>query len=306
MFFLEVARAQSLREAGQRLSVNKSTVLRRVNQLEERLGAKLFELRGRSLVLTDEGQRALGYVERVEAELHALERDMMGSDHELRGRVALTTTDVLARGLLAKPLATFLRQYPLVRVDVITDGRPLDLRRAEADVALRHGARPTDDELAFRHVCDVAGAIYAAPQYLESRDVPVSLSNLGAQSWVGFARGHAQIAASRRLGELVPESAVLLGCVDLGSQVAAVREGVGLAILPCFVGDLEPGLVRVLGPDQAVKGGLWLAWHREVRRSARAMALVDHLTRELRSHADLFEGRRGQGQRISSGSFVGT
>ena len=292
--FLAVARAPSLAAAAKALRVNKSTAFRRVAALEQEIGARLVEVRGRGYALTEEGQRLLEQTLALEGRIHEIARDVAGRDTKLAGKITLATTDALAREMLAPLLASFLDAFPEVRLNVLTDNRALDLSKGAADVALRHGQRPADGDLVAKRICSVAGALYASQAYLRARGRPERQTDLRAHRIVGMHADLADLPAARLIDGLVADESVALRHSDLGAQVAAVEAGLGIAALPCFVADRRAPLVRLFPPEDVLAQTLWLVWHRSLRRTSRVRALVDHLAQGLARSRALFEGGRAQ------------
>jgi DNA-binding transcriptional LysR family regulator len=289
-FFLGMASEPSLSLAAKKLSVNKSTVFRRVAALEEEMGIRLVEVRGRAYTLTAEGERMLEHARCIEERIRSMERDLVGRDAQLAGAVTLATTETLAREVLAPHIASFAKVYPKVCVSVLTGNQPLRLAEGQASIALRHGDKPTDGELVARGVCDVSGALYASQQYLERHGRPEHREQLAQHKIVGVHANLAHLPAAQLMDSLVPAECVVMRCSDLGSQVAAVEVGLGIAPLPCFMADRRPSLVRLFDPEPQLRGTLWLIWHRDLRQTARVRALVDHLAKALYDERPLFEG----------------
>lgn len=284
-FFLAVARGGSLSAAARALAVNHSTVFRRVNQFEERVGARLFERRRDGYALTAAGETVLGSAERVEGELQALDRRVAGEDVRLEGTVRLTAPDDVALRLLPRHLAGFRTTYPGIHLDLILADRFLDLSRRDADVALRPSRDP-GAALVGRRIAAIAFAVY------RGRAAGSGLGPLAEAPWISGEESVAHIASSRWVDEQVPPERVVLRTNSMEARAMATRAGIGLAALPCFVGDGDPGLVRATDPVPEIENELWLLTHPDLRRTARIRALLDFLAEALQRDRDLLEGRR--------------
>lgn len=292
---LAVARAGTLAGAARALGVNHSTAFRRLNALEGRLGARLFErLPGGAYAPTPAGERAAGAAERVETEAAALDREIAGRDHRLTGRVRLTMSETFAYRLLAPLIARFRALYPGVLVELVVDNKLLSLSRREADVALR-AARPREGDLFGRKLCDVAWTVYGAPALLAGGGAgpaplpgPAALARFPVIAWGEDAVG---INAADWLEATVPADAVAYRASSLVHQLVAAREGIGLAALPCYLGDLEPGLVRAIAePVPALSRELWLVTHADLRHTARVRACLDVIGEGVAARRPLLEG----------------
>lgn len=290
-FFLAVARTGSLSAAARALAVNHSTVFRRIGALEEGVSARLFERRARGYALTAVGERMLTIAEQVEDDILALSRTVLGADTSLRGPVRVATVDELL-ALIAPRLYRFYERYPDIELEVSAEPRIVSLTRREADVALRPGGRPDEPDVVGRRLCGLAAAVYASPAYIARHGQPERDHDLDEHRFVGMASSSVRVSMSRMLRELVAEPRIAFRANNMLGQLAGARAGFGLAILPCFMGDPEPGLVRVVDPDPDHVAGVWLLIHGDLRQTARVRALVDFLADVVSADADLFEGRR--------------
>jgi DNA-binding transcriptional LysR family regulator len=288
--FLAIARQGSLQGAARRLGVNHSTVFRRLNALEARLGARLFDRSARGYALTAAGEHMLASTERVEDEILGLERRLLGGDVRLAGTLRVTTTDTLVHGLLGPHLRAFHAAYPAIELELITGNAFFDLSKREADVALRPSRHP-GDAMVGRRLAEIAVALYSGRDYLAARGRPPSAAALDGHAVIIGDASLGHLPATRWLAERTPAGATVLRCNSWLSQLAAARAGLGLAALPCFLGDTAPELVRVLPPEPALAGELWLVTHPDLRRTARVRAFMETLARGLGSERALLEGR---------------
>jgi len=278
---LAIAREGTLAGAARRLRVNHSTVFRRLAAIEARLGTRLFERQGGSYATTAAGEDLLRTAERVEAEVEALERRLSGQDLRLTGNLRLTAPDDIAEALLMPLLAEFRQAYPDITVELAVDNRMLNLTRREADIALRPTRRPPEN-LAGRRVAALASAVYGAAQTAVDP----------TERWIAWEEGAGPPLAARWIAERVDRSAVGYRSNSMLNQASAARAGLGLAVLPCFLGDSDPTLRRVEGPLPELATELWLLTHPDLQRTARIRVLLDLLYDRLGRQRDLFEGKR--------------
>lgn len=144
---LAVRRTGGLTAAAKALGIDHSTAFRRLNALEERLGVRIFErLPGGAYHATPAGERMAVTAERMEDEALALDRDIAGRDHQLSGRLRVTSSETLAYSRLTGHLAAFRQTHPGILVELVIDNRVLSLSRREADIALRP-IRPKETDL---------------------------------------------------------------------------------------------------------------------------------------------------------------
>lgn len=289
---LAVTRAGSLTGAAKTLGVDHSTVFRRLNAFEARLGARLFErLPGGAYEPSPAGERMAAAAERMEDEVLALARDIAGRDHRLSGRLRVTSSETLAYRMLTRHLAAFRQAHPGIVVELAIDNRVLSLSRREADIALRP-MRPKEGDLWGRKLAGVAWAIYGASAYLKTNGVSISQNDLGHHALIGWDETAAGILAAEWLGRSAPAEAFVYRTSSLVNQFVAAKAGIGLAVLPCYLGDGEPGLARALPePVPELESELWIVTHADLKGTARVRAFFDLVGEGLAGERGLFEGR---------------
>jgi DNA-binding transcriptional LysR family regulator len=283
--FLALARTGSVRSAGASLGVSHSTVSRRIDALETQLCARLFDRTRDGFTLTEAGHRMLPTAERVERELAALERGLVGQDGRLEGAVSLTCCDDYVSDLLIQGLAPWVAQQPAIDLRVHTDSRPFDLGNREADIAVRtlaRGAQPPE-HLIGRRLVPVVVATYVARAHAERLDPTDPATRCIAFSDLKTTR--ALIAAST-----TPNLQPWGGFSSLPALLQATRAGMGVCFLPTYVGDADPALLRVPQSTGRHLADLWLLCHTDLRDNARFRAARALVAETLISHRALFEG----------------
>ncbi len=266
---LAVGDGGSLTAAAAALGVSHPTVFRRVNRIEARRGVRLFERARDGYGLTPAGEEVVALARRMAGDVTTLERRLAGRDLRPSGTVRLTTTDTLMLGPLPPLIAALRRREPDITVEIGMANAFLSLSKREADIALRPAAAPPAP-LIGRRLGIIATAIYAPRDLGPVADPAMqpwvlpddSLSALPAALW----------AAERRL-----DRRAAFRANSLLAMRAAAAEGLGLVILPCYVGDAEPRLVRLGDPLPELEGALWLLAHPDLRRVARVRAVLDGL-----------------------------
>ena len=279
---LALATHRSLPEAAEALGVDRSTVSRRIGRLEKRLGARLVERSGRDLTLTQAGEDVVASARGIDGELSHLERRLFGSDAKLAGLVRLTTMSGLAQ-LLAPALTNFGLAHPDVVLEVNITNALEDLGNLEADVALRMTASPPE-ELIGKRVAAPRLATYASQKTAK-----------GLAKRKGLVPRYALTQADMLPESLRPRTPVPSRVVLRSNSVDVIRgavvDGDGVALLPCYVGESDPALVRVDAPLDQPFPQLWLLYPPRVRNVARVRALVDALTVALEDLQARIEGR---------------
>ncbi|WP_395446432.1 LysR family transcriptional regulator (plasmid) [Aminobacter sp. UC22_36] len=291
---LSVARAGSLTAAAGLLGIDHSTVFRRLNALEQRLAVRVFErLPGGTYQLTPAGERMAAAAERMEDEALALARDIAGADGRLSGRLRVTSSETLAYSRLTGHLAAFRQAHPGIVVELAIENRVLSLSRREADVALRP-IRPKEGDLWGRKLAGVAWTFFASPAYVDANGGAIEgPDDLGRHALVGWEETAGGIMAADWLDRNVAGERFVYRTNSLVNQAIAARAGIGLALLPCYLGDGEPGLARALAePLQELAGELWIVTHSDLKATARIRAFFDVVGEGLARERDLFEGKR--------------
>lgn len=285
---LAVAEARSLAGAARQLGVNHTTVLRRLDALEDVLGARLFDRRRSGYSPTEAGEVVIAQARRMADQVDEIERRVLGSDRELTGALRVTTAFVVMDHLLPGPLGAFSRAYPGIEVEVVENRVLLDLsrRRAdaetplaqrEADVALRlspHVAEHLVGRQLGRSQCRVYALRGATglPQALAPlpeliRDAP----------WVAFERDARSRVYDRWMERHLADARVPVR-VDIFNAVAAMlRTGVGIGVLPTFMQGRHPELVAVSEPIPELAVPLWMLTHPDLRDTARVRAFMQHV-----------------------------
>ncbi|KAJ54321.1 hypothetical protein ACMU_19045 [Actibacterium mucosum KCTC 23349] len=271
-FFLAVARAGSFHRAAGTMGANRTTVARRLDALEAAIGTRLFDRMPTGLTLTATGAELIPHAERVEAEVAAAARLLAGRDAALVGPVRLSMPHFLARTLVMDLLTGFATDNPGVDLRIDLDRRPVSLALREADVTLRF-ARAVDGDVLGRRLATCSRAAYCAPSLAQR------MADNGGTGlhWIGSTEPDEADTADWIAASAFPNARLRHRMTEGATQIAFARAGAGLTMLPCFVGDAEPGLVRAPFQTPQPDRSLWLLLHRDLRQVARVRQLVDHL-----------------------------
>lgn len=282
--FLAVARSGSIAVGAKQLGLQHSTVSRRMRKFERSMGVRLFDKLPSGYVLTSTGEHLLQTVSRMEREVLEVDADLVGRDLQPSGALRVTAVDNMAITVLMPMFTAFARRYPEVTLHVMMSNRDVSLARREADVAIRLTNTPPDT-LIGKRIVTVASAIYASPEYLERlRREGVEPQWLGVECCAFHKTWTKQACGDRPLLFFVDDTLL---------TQAVLREGMGISILPCFLGDTDSTLARYAGPRSEWDLGLWLLFDPDMKRTARVLAFRDHMVEAIGAQADLFAGRLG-------------
>jgi len=278
--FLVTAEEGSLSAAARALKMTQPTLGRQVTALEKELGIALFERRGRGLELTPSG---LDLVEHVRAMGDAASRFSLsasGQSTSLEGTVCITATDVTAVFVLPAIVEKLRRIEPGINVELIASNSSSDLKRREADIAIR-AYRPTQPDLIAKKVSDVPARLYASAGYLKRIGNPELPAGFGDADFIGFERSGLLITALNALGFNLTQRNFPVITENHIVHWELVKHGVGIGVMPDELGDKEPMVQRALVDLEPLMTELWLAAHREVRTSRRIRTVFDFLAAEL-------------------------
>lgn len=287
-FVLAVVRAGAALPAARTLGVNQTTVMRRVTQLEDTIGADLFERRQSGYAPTPLALRIAETAERIENEIAKLERDMQTEQRVLSGVVRVTTSELLANRMITPSLQAFYKQHPAVRIELNADDRRLDIATGEADVALRAGSRPEGSGIVARRLPDAGWSVYCGKSYAAENGFPKSPEEIDGHAIIGMDGRMAELPGPIWLRSHAPNAVIRFRSNSLTNLVSNLRAGLGLGTLPCFVGDLEPDLVRCMPPVPELVSEMWLIIREDLRAVPHVRAFADFLAAYVHSiRADL-------------------
>jgi DNA-binding transcriptional LysR family regulator len=263
-------------------------VFRRLNSLEARLRVRLFDRSSRGYQLTAAGERAASAAERVETELLSLDREISGRDQQLSGILRVTASETLAYAVMPRLCAQFHAAHPRIQLVLGIDNRMLDLARREADVALRV-RRPAEADLFGRRLTGIAWAFYGPSSGTGTLRREGKSYNFARHSVLGWDEP-ARIVASDWIGTHVPPDRIVYRSNSLVNQLMAVRAGIGIALLPCYLGDRDDGVRRISGVLPDLTSELWVVTHQDLKNTARIRAFLSTIGDAIVADRRCFEG----------------
>lgn len=279
--FLAVARTGSISGAAKYLGVQHSTVSRRKRSLEDKLGTRLIERKKTGYELTLSGKNIKQSALRIEKEMLAIDEALLGKDANLVGSLRVTAINNMASSVLMPMFARFSDKHPQVDLHIIVSNMDASLAQREADIAIRLTNTPTDTLIGTR-LLTVASTIYGSHQYIQ---------NIKKQAqepkWIGvncclFHKTWTKQNCDHQSHHFYSDDTLV--------TLAALKEGLGVSFLPCFLGDADPLLERYCEPDPQYNLGLWILLHPDLKRTARVLAFRDHMIRCVQEKKGLFEG----------------
>jgi DNA-binding transcriptional LysR family regulator len=277
--FLAVAQSGTLSGAARKLTVDHATVSRRLAALEAALDVRLVDRLPRSCRLTNVGRKVLERAVEMEAGAHGIGRLAKAAHAPLVGRVTLSAPPVLVTHLLAERLAGFRAAYPDIRLSLPAQGQRVSLRRREADVAIRL-VRPDEAGNVIRKIGKMPFGLYAHRSYAH-------LTAPDRWQFIAFDQTYADMPQQRWLLGIAGDRPVACELNHIGEHLIAVRAGVGVAGLPCFLGDRKSDFVRIYEDIPSFSRDIWLVVHRDLQKTPAVRAVMDFVIAAVSEHRDL-------------------
>jgi DNA-binding transcriptional LysR family regulator len=285
--FLTLARAGKLTAVAKQLDVSHPTVARRVKALEDSIGARLFDRLPDRFVLTEAGEGLLADAEAMERAADSIHRRSAGLTDPAQGTVRLSANEAMT-GFLASHLPRLRQNLQRVEFELTASHMLANLSRREADLLIREQV-PDLASLVTRKLGRVAYAIYGHA----SIEVSPARDALRRMPWVGFDDDHTYMPGQSWVLELLEGAKPAIRVNNWLVLHNAVRAGAGLAVLPCYLGDIDPTLQRVGPVLNEVWADQWLLVHRDLRELARVRRVMDALVTLFQEQKSLLEGKIG-------------
>lgn len=277
--FLATAEAGSLSAAARQLGLTQPTLSRQVAALEAELDATLFERVGKKLVLTETGISLLEHARAMGEAATAMTLAASGHAQTTEGRVSISASDAYAAYILPDIVERIREEAPQVTLVIISRNSLSDLRRREADIAIRH-VRPDEDGLVGKLVRHSTAHFYASQSWLARNGHPKSGADI-AQHLIGFEDTERFAEYMRGIG--VPATGDSFRLVSENSVVVweMVKRGLGIGAMMREIAKRTTGIVELLPKTEAARVPVWLVTHRELRTSRRIRVVFDILADEL-------------------------
>ncbi|KGJ05012.1 LysR family transcriptional regulator [Paracoccus halophilus] len=268
--FLAIARSGSLSGAAALRGTGLATVSRQIARLEAALGLTLFSRHQTGYRLTDDGAALLPRAEALEQAAEAF-AEGSAAQTEIAGRVRLATAEMLANHIIIPALPVLSGQYPDLTLEIVTGVQSVNLHRRDADLALRM-AKPQRGNVTIRRLGTLGFGVYAAPEHARERQ---TRQRDGQDRFITWCETCSHLPAAQWIERVSHGRPPALVTTTLSAQVSAAIAGLGLAVLPHFLGQRN-GLV-CLQTDIGIDQEIWLAIHSDLARSRRVRAVGEFL-----------------------------
>lgn len=278
--FLMTAEEGSLSAAARVLGAAQPTLGRQVSAFEEELGIVLFQRVGRGLALTEAGLELLDHVRAMGDAANRVSLTALGQSQSIEGIVRISASEVYAAHLLPPIIARLRRDQPGIEIEIVASHSTSDLRRREADIAIRN-FRPTEPDLVARKIRDVPAQLYATPEYLNRIGNPKLPFDLRNAEFINITSGDAFMHGLNRMGLDLTKANFPIMTENYLVMWEYVKRGLGIGVLDAHIGDAEPTVMRVLPDLEPLMFPIWLVAHREISTSLRIRTVFDLLASEL-------------------------
>ncbi|MNF79648.1 HTH-type transcriptional activator AmpR [compost metagenome] len=276
---LAVAEHKSFSGAAQELRVNHTTVLRRINAFEQQHDLRLFNRLASGYTMTEAGEELIRTAEIMKGAVNELALKLEGKDLKLEGTLRITTCDTLMASILPGMISAFRELHPQISLEISTGNFVSDLAQRHADIAIRTGDNPPES-LIGRRLADVKFSLYGATGFSQQNSVtdPIAFDR-----WISPDKTFSAMAISKWVSEKISPSAIVFTANSLVSLKQAALAGVGIAPLPCYLGDFSDGLERIAHSDlDNFSTGLWVLTHQDLRHTARVRAFISFISEQVR------------------------
>ena len=283
--FHAVADAGSLTHAGDTLHLSQSAVSRQIRALEESLNTTLFHRHARGLILTEQGELLFDATKSMNKRLEAASARIRDSEEEVFGELRVTTTTGFGTLWLAPRLPQLYELYPDLKIDLMLEERVLDLPMREADVAIRM-KEPSQADLIRKRLMSVRMRLYATQAYLEKNGTPTDIDDMSSHRLICQSLNSIQVAAGATLLQHLMTADIpnTFTVNNYFGVLQGVINNIGIGVLPNYLTEDFPDLVRVLPELESGEVPVFLAYPEELRQSKRIAAFRDFVQDEIFTH----------------------
>jgi DNA-binding transcriptional LysR family regulator len=279
--FLVTAEEGSLSAAARALGMAQPTLGRQVDGLEQELGIVLFERVGRGLTLTPSGLELLEHVRDMGEAAGRVSMTALGQSQALEGTICISASETYAVVLLPPIIAKLRTMEPGIQVEIVVANHASDLRRREADIAIRN-FRPTEPDLLAKKIGDADAVLYATPDYIAKIGNPTKPYDLRHAEFVNMDHSGMMLKGLNTLGLSLTEANFPLLTENYLVMWELVRQGAAIGVLDAYIGDADPVVRRVLPDLEPLVFPIWLVSHRELATNRRIRMVYDFLAEELK------------------------
>lgn len=285
--FVAIARAGQLARAATLLGVDATTLGRRLRRLERVLRQTLFEKTREGQVLTEAGERLLAHAEAMQRAADQID-ERPRNPHELTGLLRVSVSEGFGAWFVTQHLGGFVKAHPALVVDLVANSGFLNPSKRETDIAILL-ARPRAGPVVSAKLSDYGLRLYASRDYVTQHGAPATAASLQEHQLIGYIPDLLYAPELRYLSEIDDALAPGLRSSSILAQHRLIAAGVGVGVLPCFIGDADPQLVRLL-PAKRIERSFWMVTHQDTQQLQRVRAFKTWLTALVHKHRGVLVG----------------
>ena len=274
--FLVTAEKGSYSAAAKALNLTQSTLGRQVQALEEELGVVLFERVGKGIQITPIGLDLIEHVKAMAEGASKLSMAAMGQSEELEGTVTITASEANSAFLLPPVIRKIRSLAPGINIEIVAKNESADLRKREADIAVRHFL-PKQPDLIMKQVSDSLGNFYATKEFIKINGPFKSLKDLSKANFVGMGDLGSFIEGMKTFGIELSKNNFPIITESHFVHWNLVKEGLAIGIMPHSIGDKDKSVERVLKNYKGINFPTWIVSHRELKTNRRIRFVFDQL-----------------------------
>lgn len=282
----QVARLRTVSAAAEVLGVHHATVIRHIDSLEGKLGAKLFQRHARGYTPTEAGEDLLVVAGATEDQLTQLAGRIHGRGASVSGELIVTCLPQMSP-LLARTITKYQVEHPDIRAELIVDLKPLKLEYGEAHVALRAGAPGDDLDNIVSELGQFAMGLFAHKDYIFRHGPLEGIEDIPNHRFCRVSNLNPRVPFMKWIGDHVPDENVVYKCSDTNTVEDAVRAGAGIGFMPLYMGHEDPNMVRIMEPDPAWFVKFWCVTHVDLHRTAKVHSFVTFLKEDAKGWIEL-------------------
>jgi molybdate transport repressor ModE-like protein len=284
--FLAITRSGSMTAAAKRLKIDYSTLSRRIAALEASLGSQLFDRRTSGSSLTEAGERLLEMAEQMDQLATSAAQSIGDSKLQANGAVRIGTPDGFGTKFLAQRLGELSNRHPDLTIELVAMPREFSLSRREADIAVSL-TQPSEGRLHSRKLTDYELGLYASREYLAKNPAIETAADVPSHRFISYIDDLIFSPELEYAHFVSPDLRPAIKSSNLIAQLNSTVAGAGLCVLPCFIAQTEPELVRVL-PGFRLTRTFWLLLHSDLRNIARVRVTADFIAEQTAQAQALF------------------
>jgi DNA-binding transcriptional LysR family regulator len=274
----QVARLGTVSGAAEVLGVHHATVIRHIDALEKRLGAKLFQRHARGYTATEAGRDLLSVAQTTEEQFGQLASRIKGQGETVTGELVVTSITGIA-DLMTPVYAAYMADFPTVKIRFLTDMRVFRLDYGEAHIAIRAGAVPQEPDNVVQSLMTMHNGPYAARSYIDQHGMPSSEDDLARHHFIGPESPDSRAPFYRWLRDKVPAESISFRITEPAANLEALKAGLGLGFCNTHFAKDHPDLIEVLPARPEWSAPLWIVTHVDLHRTLKVQSFLAHLKR---------------------------